>query len=77
MTPVQSMILDFEKSYWHHAGDKEAAIRETFDMSPVRYYSHLNALLDEPEALAAEPVLVNRLRRLRDSRARDRARRAI
>ncbi|MBJ8342825.1 DUF3263 domain-containing protein [Antrihabitans sp. YC3-6] len=68
MTPLQSMMLDFEKQYWHHAGDKETAIRETFDMSAVRYYTHLNTLLDEPEALAAEPVLVNRLRRIRDAR---------
>ncbi|MFH5209216.1 DUF3263 domain-containing protein [Antrihabitans sp. NCIMB 15449] len=70
MSPVQSMILDFEKKYWHRAGDKEAAIRDTFDMSPMRYYQLLGTLIDEPEALAAEPVLVNRLRRLRDSRAR-------
>ncbi|MFH5231935.1 DUF3263 domain-containing protein [Antrihabitans spumae] len=70
MSPLQSMILTFEAKYWNQASAKEEAIRETFDMSAVRYYSHLNELLDEPEALAANPVLVNRLRRLRDSRAR-------
>lgn len=69
MSPLQRMIIDFEQTYWHRADSKENAIRETFDLSPVRYYQLLNDLIDEPEALEAEPMLVNRLRRIRDSRA--------
>ncbi|GGG04502.1 hypothetical protein GCM10007304_18270 [Rhodococcoides trifolii] len=68
-------MLDFEKSYYHHAGSKEEQIRETFDLKPIRYYQLLNRLLDEPEAMAAEPLLVKRLRRLRDSRAQARRQR--
>jgi hypothetical protein len=65
-------MLDFEKQWWRHAGAKEQAIRDTFDLSPTRYYQLVNALLDRPAALAYDPVLVKRLRRLRTSRSRRR-----
>jgi hypothetical protein len=60
-------ILDFERKWWRLAGAKEQAIRDRFEMSPMRYYQSLNALLDVPEALAYDPQLVNRLRRLRSA----------
>ncbi|GGM33310.1 DUF3263 domain-containing protein [Dactylosporangium sucinum] len=65
-------ILAFEKRWWRQAGAKEQAIRDTFGLSATRYYQLLNALLDNPLALAHEPVVVQRLRRLRVSRARRR-----
>jgi len=67
-------ILAFERSWWKHAGAKEQAIRDAFDLSATRYYQVLNGLLDNPAALAAEPVVVARLRRLRSTRARSRRR---
>ena len=66
-------ILAFERRWWRHAGAKEQAIRETFELSATRYYQVLNKLLDDPLALEFDAVLVNRLRRLRMSRARSRA----
>lgn len=63
-------ILDFERQWWKHAGAKEQAIRERFGLSATRYYQVLNALLDTPAALAHDPMLVGRLRRLRASRSR-------
>jgi hypothetical protein len=63
-------ILAFERRWWKHAGSKEQAIRDTFGLSATRYYQLLNGLLDDPEALKHDPVLVGRLRRLRASRAR-------
>ncbi|HEY2205613.1 MAG TPA: DUF3263 domain-containing protein [Pseudonocardia sp.] len=66
-------ILAFEGQWWKYAGAKEQAIRELFDMSATRYYQLLNALIDKPAALAADPMLVKRLRRLRASRQRTRA----
>ena len=63
-------ILDFERQWWKYAGAKETAVREKFDMSSTRYYQVLNALIDRPEALAADPLLVRRLRRLRAARQR-------
>src|SRR5689334_18089401 len=65
-------ILAFEKQWWRQAGAKEQAIRDTFGLSATRYYQLLNALLDDPLALAHDPVVVQRLRRLRASRARRR-----
>jgi hypothetical protein len=61
-------VLDFERRRWRNAGTKEQAVRDTFDLSATRYYQILNALLDEPEALAYAPALVGRLRRIRDAR---------
>ncbi|MGW4296292.1 DUF3263 domain-containing protein [Micromonospora chersina] len=74
LTERERRILAFEQQWWKHAGAKEQAIRDTFGLSATRYYQLLNALLDQPAALAAEPVLVGRLRRLRSSRARNRRR---
>ena len=70
-------ILAFERQWWKYAGAKEQAIRELFDMSATRYYQVLNALIDTPDALAADPMLVKRLRRLRASRQRQRSARRL
>ena len=66
-------ILDFERGWWRFAGAKEQAIREGFDLSTSRYYELLNALLDDEDALAYDPMLVRRLRRMRAARQRERA----
>lgn len=66
-------ILAFERQWWKFAGAKEQAIRDKFVMSATRYYQVLNALIDKPEALAQDPLLVKRLRRLRATRQRNRS----
>jgi hypothetical protein len=70
-------ILAFERSWWEFAGAKEQAVREKFDMSATRYYQVLNALLDSEAALAHDPLLVKRLRRLRMARQRARSARRL
>ncbi len=70
-------ILAVERHWWKYAGAKEQAIRDKFGMSATRYYQVLNALIDKPEALAADPMLVKRLRRLRSSRQRARSARRL
>jgi Protein of unknown function (DUF3263) len=70
-------ILMFERQWWKYAGAKEQAVRELFDMSATRYYQVLNALIDTPAALATDPLLVKRLRRLRASRQRQRSARRL
>ena len=77
VTARDAAMLDFERQWWKYAGAKEQAVREKFDMSATRYYQVLNALVDRPEALAADPMLVKRLRRLRQSRQRARAARRL
>jgi hypothetical protein len=70
-------MLAFERQWWRFAGAKEAAIREQFGMSATRYYQVLNALVDRPEALAVDPLLVRRLRRMRAARQRQRSGRVL
>lgn len=70
-------ILDFERNWWKHAGPKEQGIRERFEMSATRYYQILNSLIDQPDALAHDPLLVKRLRRLRAERQRARSARRL
>jgi hypothetical protein len=70
-------ILEFERQWWRYAGSKEQAVRELFGMSATRYYQVLNALIDRPEAVAHDPMLVKRLRRLRSSRQRARSARRL
>jgi hypothetical protein len=70
-------ILAFERQWWKYAGAKEEAIKELFGLSATRYYQVLNALVDRPEALAVDPMLVKRLRRLRASRQKARAARRL
>ena len=66
-------ILEFGRQWWKYAGAKEQAIRDLFDMSATRYYQIVNSLIDTPEALAFDPMLVKRLRRMRAARQRARS----
>ena len=68
LSDLEVRILDFERSWWRYAGAKESAIKELFDMSAPRYYQLLNDLIDREDALLASPMLVKRLRRLRQAR---------
>jgi hypothetical protein len=77
LTRREREILAFERQWWKYAGAKEQAIKDLFDMSATRYYQVLNALIDRPESLAADPMLVKRLRRLRASRQRARSARRL
>ncbi|MGW4272440.1 DUF3263 domain-containing protein [Streptomyces seoulensis] len=65
-------ILALERRGFSGPGAKERAVREELGLSPVRYYQLLNALLDDTRALAHDPVTVNRLRRIRESRRAER-----
>lgn len=65
-------ILEFERAWWQQSGSKELAIRERFGLSAARYYQLLNQLIDSPEALRYDPMLVRRLRRVRTDRRRQR-----
>ncbi|NEK94729.1 DUF3263 domain-containing protein [Modestobacter muralis] len=70
-------VLAFERQWWRFAGAKDTAIRESFGMSATRYYQVLNALIDRPEAVVADPLLVRRLRRMRAARQRQRSDRVL
>ena len=68
LSDLEIKMLDFERQWWRYAGAKESAIKELFDLTPPAYYQMLNNLIDREDAVLAEPILVKRLRRLRESR---------
>jgi Protein of unknown function (DUF3263) len=68
LSDLEIRILDFERQWWRYAGAKESAIKELFDLTPPSYYQLLNNLIDRDDALLAQPMLVKRLRRLREAR---------
>jgi hypothetical protein len=65
-------ILVFEREWWRHGGAKEGTIRSLFGLGVTEYFQVLNVLLDSEAALAYDPMLVKRLRRMRDARQRGR-----
>jgi hypothetical protein len=65
-------LLDFEREAWRLDESKERAIRERFGFSSTRYHQLLHRVIDTPAALAYDPMLVRRLRRIREARRRRR-----
>ncbi len=72
LTERERSILEFERSWWTEPGPKELAIRERFDLSATRYYQLLGELVDSDDALEYDPLVIRRLRRMRDRRRRAR-----
>ena len=66
------LLLDFERDSWRLTVRKERAIRERLGLSAAKYHQLLNRAIDRPEALSYDPMLVLRLRRLREARRRRR-----
>lgn len=61
-------VLDFEGGWTSHGGAKARAIRAEFGWTTTRYYQVLDGLLETPEALRHDPMLVRRLLRVREGR---------
>lgn len=76
LTDRDRALLDFEAEWSRHVGAKEESIRTEFGLSPARYYQLLGRLIDTAPALEHDPMLVKRLRRLRDARQQARLARA-
>lgn len=70
-------LLDFERESWKLEMPKERAIRERFGFSATRYHQLLNRLIEEPAALAYDPMLVRRLQRVREARRQRRIARQL
>lgn len=68
LSDLEVRILDFERQWWRFAGAKEIGIKEQFGLSTREYYELLNNLIDRDDALDASPLLIKRLRRLREAR---------
>ena len=68
LSELEIKMLEFERTWWRHAGAKESSIKELFNLTPPAYYQMLNNLIDREAALLAEPLLVKRLLRVRQQR---------
>lgn len=68
LSRLEKSVLDFERVLWNHVRAKEEAIRKTFDVSPARYFQFLAVVIRKDAALDHDPLLVRRLRRVRDHR---------
>lgn len=77
MTDRDRAIIEFERTWWSEGVSKESIIRERFELSTTRYYELLADLIDSDEAYAYDPLVIRRLRRLRDRRRRARFERQI
>ena len=73
LSELEIKMLEFERTWWRHAGAKESSIKELFNLTPPAYYQLLNNLIDRPAALMEEPLLVKRLLRLREQRTSSRS----
>ena len=77
LTDTELAMLELERSWFTYAATKDEAISERFGMTTTDYYRALNALINRPDAMAADPLTVRRLLRMRDRRRADRAGRRV
>ena len=70
LTARDQAILEFEQSWWLTELPKDQAVRERFQLTEAEYSAVLEELVSSDVALAEHPLLVRRLRRLRDRRRR-------
>jgi hypothetical protein len=77
LTDTEMAMLELERSWFTYAATKDEAISERFGMTTTVYYQALNALIDRPDALAADPLTVRRLVRMRDRRRAARSSRRV
>ena len=68
LTDRERRVLELERCWWKYAATKDEAVRDHAGMKLADYHQFLNALLDRPDALEHDPLLVKRLRRRRAAR---------
>lgn len=68
LTELDMQVLTFAGKRWKNDGARDTAIRQLFGGSPHLYFQRLHMLLDRPAAYRHDPLLVKRLRRLREQR---------
>lgn len=77
MTPSTSDVLAFERKWLGHdrsTGAYEHAVRKTFGLSATAYALRLTRLVDDPEAIALDPVTCRLVRARRAAGMKQRAR---
>lgn len=63
-------MLEFERTWWQLDDPRDDAIRARFGCTTDEYYAELNRLIEMPEAMAHDPLVVRRFQRRRARRRR-------
>lgn len=75
LTGHQRAAIDMMRKYaMSSPARRKAIIWDEFDMTATEFYSEWNALLDNPDALAYAPTVINRHRRIRGQKKAARTR---
>jgi Protein of unknown function (DUF3263) len=72
LSKLEMLLIEFERTWWADDQPKDSAIAEQFSLTTAEYYEQLHALIDSDAALEHDPLVVRRLRRMRDRRRRQR-----
>jgi len=72
LSKMEMSLIEFERTWWADNQPKDSAIADQFSLTTAEYYEQLHALIDSDEALEHDPLVVRRLRRMRDRRRRER-----
>lgn len=73
LTDLERALLALERDWWRDGASRAEAARRRLGLSAGEHARLAGALVDRPEAEAHDPVLVRRLRRMRDARRAERA----
>jgi hypothetical protein len=68
LTIREKMALELAGTHYRYPAKREADALLLLDWTPTTFHATVNRLLDDPRALAHDPMTVRRLRRLRDRR---------
>lgn len=66
LTDHELQLLHLAGAPLHLPGQREHAIHEQLALTPTQFWQRVNALLDDERALAHDPALIYRLRRVRE-----------
>lgn len=77
LTERERAMLAFERRWWRYGATRASAARQRFGLGPGEYGALVAALIDRPEALAHDPVLVRRLQRMRGALRLERSERRV
>lgn len=73
MTDDEHTAIRLAAATYAHPAVRETHALEQLGMTPTRFWQYVHGLIERPDALAAYPVEVRRLQRLRDARRRQRS----
>ena len=72
LTERDRALLEFERTWWTLDTPKDVVLAERFSLTPEHYHRVLIDLVDRPEALEHEPIVVRRVLRARERRHHNR-----